>query len=236
MGRRRHGRLDGLHSSEYRRRRARLRLLDEHVRHRPADVPLARYEDRYSRAIGKWTLNAANAARLFYANAHTAQNQSSSFWTGDPNGSVAYEGLRHHWLAANDNEELFAAGDPLQYNWGPETDLALYGAAFTGVFGSIIKTTNVEKILQLDLLATDSFRGAAHPTFLYYNPHATAKSVGIDLGEAQLYDLYDAAANRFLARGASGQTTFDVPADDAVTLVLIPAGGRQNLRRPSHAG
>jgi hypothetical protein len=190
-------------------------------------VPLARYEDRYSRAIGKWMLNAANAARLFYANAHPAQNQSSSFWTGDPNGSIAYEGLRHHWLAANDNEELFAAGDPLQYNWGPETDFALYGAAFTGVFGSIIKTTSVEKILQLDLLATDSFRGAAHPTFLYYNPHTTAKSVGIDLGEAQLYDLYDAAANRFLARGASGQTVFDVPADEAVTLVLIPAGGRQ---------
>ena len=28
-------------------------------------VPLARYDDRYARAIGKWTLNLANAARLF---------------------------------------------------------------------------------------------------------------------------------------------------------------------------
>jgi hypothetical protein len=28
-------------------------------------VPLARYEDRFSRAIGKWMLNAASAARLF---------------------------------------------------------------------------------------------------------------------------------------------------------------------------
>lgn len=192
-------------------------------------VPMTRYEDRYSRAIGKWMLNAANAARLFYADAHAPQNQSSSFWNGDPNSSIAYEGLRHHWLGPNDDEELFAGGDPLEYGWGPETDFALYGAAFSGVFGSIVKTTNVEKILQLDLLATDSFRDAAHETYLYYNPHGTVKSVAIELGDGQLFDLYDAAANRFLARGAIGQTFFDVPADDAVMLVAIPAGGRQTI-------
>ncbi len=192
-------------------------------------VPFTRYEDRYSRAIGKWMLNAANAARLYYANAHTAQNQSSEFWGGDPNSSIPYEGLRHHWLGANDSEELFAGGDPLTYGWGPQTDFALYGGAFTGVFGSIIKTTNVEKILQLDLLATDSFRAAAHPTYLYYNPYATAKSVEIDLAAGQLYDLYDAAANRFLTRGASGPTFFNVAADGAVMLVAIPAGGKQTF-------
>jgi hypothetical protein len=76
-------------------------------------VPLVRYEDRYARAIGKWMLNAASAARLYYANAHTPQNQSSSFWTGDPTNSVAYEGLRHHWLDAFDGEELYAGGDPM---------------------------------------------------------------------------------------------------------------------------
>ena len=192
-------------------------------------VPLARYEDRYSRAIGKWMLNAASAARMFYANAHSPQNQSSEFWTGDPNSAIAYEGLRHHWHGVNDSEELFAAGDPLTYGWGPLTDFALYGGAYAGVFGSIIKTTNVEKILQLDLLATDSFRDAAHETFLYFNPHATTKSVAIDLGDSQLFDLYDAASNRLLARGATGQTSFNVPADDAVMLVKIPAGGRQTF-------
>ena len=192
-------------------------------------VPLARYEDRYSRAIGKWMLNAASAARLFYANEHSAQNQSSEFWAGDPQNAIAYEGLRHHWLGANDSEELYAAGDPLTYGWGPQTDFALYGSAFTGVFGSIIKTTNVEKILQLDLLATDSFRAAAHDTFLYYNPYVTTKSVAIDLGGEQLFDLYDAASNRFLTRGVTGQTFFNVPADDAVMLVVIPAGGRQTF-------
>lgn len=193
-------------------------------------VPLTRYEDRYSRAIGKWMLNAANAARLFYGNAHSAQNQSSEFWTGDPQSSIAYEGLRHHWLGGEfDGEELYAAGDPLTYNWGPQTDFALYGGGFAGVFGSIIKTTNVEKILQLDLLATDSFRGAAHNTYLYYNPHPGTASVAIELGNDQLYDFYDAASNRFLNRGVSGNTFFDVPSNDAVMLVKIPAGGQQTF-------
>ena len=146
-------------------------------------VPLARYEDRYSRAIGKWMLNAANAARLFYADAHTPQNQSSEFWTGDPQSSVAYEGLRHHWLGGEfDGEEIYAAGDPLTYGWGPQTDFGIYGSAVSGVFGSIIKTTNVDKILQLDLLATDFYRDAAHSTYLYYNPFGTTQSVAINLG------------------------------------------------------
>ncbi len=193
-------------------------------------VPLTRYEDRYSREIGKWMLNAANAARLFYGNAHSNQNQSSEFWTGDPQSAIAYEGLRHHWLGGNsDGEELYAAGDPLTYGWGPETDFALYGSAMAGVFGSIIKTTNVDKVLQLDLLATDFYRGPAHNTYLYYNPHTTTSSVAIPLGNDQLYDLYDAAANRFIARGVSGNTYFDLAADDAVMLVQIPSGGKQTF-------
>jgi hypothetical protein len=190
-------------------------------------VPLTRYEDRYSRAIGKWMLNAANAARLFYADAHTPQTQSSSFWTGDPNNSVAYEGLRHHWLAPGDSEVQYAAGDPLTYGWGPQTDFGVYGSAVSGVFGSIIKTTNVDKILQLDLLATDTYHDTARNTYLYYNPYATAKSVAIDLGNGAPVDLYDAVSNRFMTRGATGHTFFNVPGDEAVMLVLVPSGGVQ---------
>ncbi len=48
--------------------------------------------------------------------------------------------------------------------------LASTAPPVSGVFGSIIKTTNVDKILQLDLLATDFYRDAAHTTYLYYNP------------------------------------------------------------------
>ena len=43
-------------------------------------VPLVRYDDRFARAIGKWVLNAANAARLFYTNYLPDQNQDSEEW------------------------------------------------------------------------------------------------------------------------------------------------------------
>jgi hypothetical protein len=196
-------------------------------------VALARYEDRYGRAIGKWMLNAANAARLFYGDAHPPEDQSSEFWTGDPENSIAYEGIRHHWLppqdlAPGENEEIYAAGDPLTYDWGPLTDWGIYGSAVSGVFGSIIKTTNVDKILQLDLLATDFYRDAAYSTYLYFNPLGTTQSVAIDLASGSTFDLYDAVSNRYLARGATSQTYFNVPSDEAVMLVLVPAGGTES--------
>jgi hypothetical protein len=195
-------------------------------------VPMARYEDRYSRSIGKWMLNAANASRLFYGNAHPNNGESSEFWTGDPNYAIAYEGLRHYWQTEKpgENQALYAAGDPLTYGWGPLTDFGIYGSAFVGALGSTVRTTNIEKILQVDLLATDFYRAAAHPTYLYYNPYATPQSVAIELGTGQ-FDLYDAVSNRFLARNATGQSFFTVPQDNAVQLVLVPAGGAETRDR-----
>ncbi|MCH7752060.1 MAG: hypothetical protein IH898_07900, partial [Planctomycetes bacterium] len=131
-------------------------------------------------------------------------------------------GLRHHWNFQG--EDLFAGGDPLVFGWGPETDFALYGGAYVGVFGSIIKTTNVDEILQLDLLATDFYHDAAYPTYLYYNPLDTSQSVQIDLGSGQ-FDLYDAVSNSFLFRNLTGQVAFTIASDKAVQLVLAPAGG-----------
>ncbi len=60
-------------------------------------APLARYDARYARALGRWLLNLANAARLYYGNASDAEHQSSYAWDSkyDPQGVIAYEGLRH---------------------------------------------------------------------------------------------------------------------------------------------
>lgn len=61
-----------------------------------AIAPLARYDTRYARDIGKWMLNLSNAARLFYPDAHVAECQSSHAWATvhDVESSVAYEGIR----------------------------------------------------------------------------------------------------------------------------------------------
>ncbi len=184
-------------------------------------VPLVRYDDRFARAIGKYMLNAASAARLFYPDALPADHQSSTFWKGDPQHVIAYEGLRKTWKGVSPR----AGGDPLANKWGPKTDLGLYGSSHVGFFGGIISQTNEQAILRLDCLATDFFRAAAYPTYLYYNPHTEARTVTIDVGP-EARDLYDAVTNRFLARGARGTVGFKVSADSAVLLVLTPAGGK----------
>jgi hypothetical protein len=184
-------------------------------------VPLVRYDDRFARAIGKWVLNVANAARLFYPNYLPDENQDSEEWSHeyDPNSYIAHEAMRATW----EGFSPYATGDAISGGWG-ETNLALYGSSHVGILGGIIDTTNVEMILQLDVLRTDRFRDDAYPTFLYFNPHAVEKAVEIDVGGGQ-HDLYDAAANCFLQTGVSGTAEFTIPPDVAVLVVVAPGSG-----------
>jgi hypothetical protein len=181
-------------------------------------VPLVRYDDRYGRAIGKWMLNAANSARLFYRDALSHDHQSTSFWKDD-GGVIAYEGLRKEWKGRSP----YATGDPIRLGWGP-TDLALYGASYVGFFGGIVSRTNVEMILQLDCLATDFFHDSAYPTYLYYNPYDVAKEVQIDVGP-EVRDLYDAATDGFLKKNVKGVSGFSLAANTAAVVVVAPAKG-----------
>ena len=347
-------------------------------------APLARYDERYARDLGKWILNAANASRLFYANAHDADHQSSHAWAArhDPKSAIAYEGLRkwkrsasataiadyrtaagtiargsfrsthyyheipvdaqvleegpagagvrldHVWElelpAATERHLVVAAGEvetarpgnTFQFSYatqaaGPHTqafavnksdtkrwlalpaslkgkvyvrvestdasagpagsiavdamaishrtdigpyaqgdlivsfvalvkdstvpivlyrpadaatDLGLYGSSSVGNLGGLIQPTDVEGILQVDLLKTDYFHDRAYPTFLYYNPHPEAKTVEIEVGD-RATDLYDSVTDAFIVRGIRGSTRLSLPPDVARVIVLCPAAG-----------
>jgi len=357
-------------------------------------APLARYDARYARPLGKWILNLANAARLFYPNAHDAEHQSSYAWAHkyDPKSVLAYEGLRKWKRSASSvaradyrtaagsvaqgsykstryyredpsdievlEESASSAGAHLDHIWtfelpdtqerflvvaaervdrghrdnafgfsyatnaqgpftaafqvfgsgsaqvrelpaalhgtlfvraessdcapgqmsrdqlrvdamaisyrseiGPfaqgdlivsfidlikdytvpivlyrpaaaVTDLGLYGSSHVGNLGGLIKPTNVEKILRLDLLKTDYFHGPAYPTFLFYNPYGSPKEVEADLGQ-EPKDVYDTVSQTFLLRNARGKTPITIGPDSARVLVLIPAGGKPS-REATH--
>ncbi len=115
----------------------------------------------------------------------------------------------------------YAMGDGLM--WGIGTDLAIYGASHVGMMAAVVETTNVEKILQLDLLATDFYHDTAYPTYLYYNPYAAPQAVQIAVGAAPV-DIYDTVSQAMLAVNVSGVTEITLPADAAVVAVLAPAG------------
>lgn len=184
-------------------------------------VPIVRYDDRYARAIGKYVLNAANAARLFFGNGLDADHQDNEDWIEayDPNFCIGYEGLHKEW----DGKSPLATGDAMKDQWGP-TNLGLYGSSHVGIFGGIISPTNDEKILQLDCLVTDYYHDEAYPTYLYYNPYDVNKMVEIDVG-SDMMSLYDTTSETFLATNVSGLASFQLSADSAAVIVVVPADG-----------
>lgn len=190
-----------------------------------AIVPIARYDTRYARAIGKWMVNAASASRYFYADATPTNRQSCAWWKGDPESVIAYEGIRYKWHQ-DEGDRVIVGGDPTREKWAFKTDFGIYGSALVGVLGSIIEKTEVTGILRLDCRVTDFYCAAAYPTYLYYNPFAQEKSVKLAVGPKGA-DIYDAVSQRFVARNVKGITTLTVPQDGAVLAVLTPAGGRQ---------
>ncbi|MCK5838966.1 MAG: hypothetical protein KAG99_03910, partial [Bacteroidales bacterium] len=98
----------------------------------------------------------------------------------------------------------------------------LYGSSHVGIMGGIIKQTNVEGILQLDMLATDYYRQEAYQTYLFYNPYTESKTVVAELPEGS-YDIYDAVSNEVILSSITGTADIPIPAGSTLICVYIPA-------------
>lgn len=166
-------------------------------------VPMVRYEPRYAKVIAKWMLNAANSARLFYPYEIPDENQWLPGEKAVTRNVIAYEGLKK--TDPYNKDELkgispVALGDGPNWVIGqpPVSMFSIYGSAHVGIFGSIIRETNVEQILQLNCLATDFYRSPAFPTYLYYNPFNEDKEIEY-FNKSEPVDIYDAISHRMVA-------------------------------------
>ena len=188
-------------------------------------APAARYDQSYARALGKYTLNAAANCRYFYGDSMPESKQTDTQWQHeyDKTFSIPYESMEYSY----DGKTPCLTGDPVQFNWG-QTNLSLYSGAAAGKLGALVNATNIEGILQLDLLKTDYYKSEAYQTYLYYNPHSEAKQVGITLGGE--HDLYDAVSDMYLGTRVSGRVSFSVPADSAMVVVVAPAGSKRSVK------
>lgn len=192
-------------------------------------VPLVRYDPSYAAAIGKWMLNAANAARFFYTQYMPDEHETIPEKAGITKGVIGYEGIIHspsypeyaHLKApvAQGDGPLWAKGNP------DVSQFSVYGSGHVGIFGSIIRNTNVNGILQLNLLATDFFRDKAYPSYLYYNPYPETKKVILPLGETAV-DIYDTVSRQFIARNVKGDYELSLNANTAAVTVLTPVKGK----------
>ena len=181
-------------------------------------LPMVRYDKRFARAIGKWILNLANATRLFYPGYLPEQLQDASAWSAkyDPGHVIGYEALRQKLNGLSP----VSTGDALGGGWAA-TNLSLYSTSSIGYLGAIVETTNVEKILKLDLLKTDFFHDKAYPSYLLFNPFNSSQTVEINVGTTKV-DIYESISERFIATNVSDLTSILIPANQAVMIVLAP--------------
>lgn len=199
-------------------------------------VPLVRYQPQYANAIGKWMLNAVNASRFFYPQYMPKEHQTLPDLAAVTKGVIAYEGF----AKASTFDTLYqslkapvAQGDGPKWMPGqnPEvSQFSVYGSGHAGIFGGIVKETAVKGILGLDLLATDFYRQSAYPTWLFYNPYPTSKTIGFKLPATGKSDVYDLLSQRFIARNVQAVTKLRIPAMQSVVLVCIPAGKKVRVK------
>ncbi len=184
-------------------------------------LPMVRYDKRFSRAIARWMLHLANSTRLFYNSYLPADQQDASAWSAahDPDNVIGYEAMRQVFQG----KSPFATGDAVNGGWA-ETNLALYGTSSIGYLGSQINTTNVDMILQLDLLATDFYRDTAFPTYLYYNPYASPRNVQLQVGGVPV-DVYESLSETFIHQDVTGIVPLNIPAGQAMLVTICPANG-----------
>ena len=215
-------------------------------------LPVARYDPRYARAIGRYALHAANSARLLQGHGLDADHQDHAAWKrrNDPGDLLFYESLASWDWDPSRTDQPYATGDPVRLGWGtghpripPDQylaqrsawfgdtcfNIALYMGNHVGFLGGIIQPTNVPGILKWDCLATDWFHPPAWPTFLLFNPHLEPRQVTVPVGSTHV-DIYDAVSHCFIARNAAGQVRIQIDPDTPILMVLIPANSTLDRR------
>jgi len=209
-------------------------------------VPIVRYDPRYARDVGRYALHAAASARLLQGYGLDWDHQDHKNWKDrwDPRCLLFYEALTPWEWSDRRAFRPYATGDPIRLGWGvpkakPEEylsekkkwfsrtshNLSLYMGNHVGFLGGIVSLTNVPGILCWDCLATDWYHASAYPTFLFFNPHLTAKTFEMRLG-SKASDLYNAVTHQFVKRNVRDATTLTLAADSAAVMVIAPVNGK----------
>ncbi|MBC7884848.1 MAG: T9SS type A sorting domain-containing protein [Saprospiraceae bacterium] len=184
-------------------------------------VPMVRYDKRFAKAIGKWMLNLSNASRLFYPGFLPASLQDGAAWSqvNDPNALIAHEAMKQKVQ----NLSPYATGDALGGGWAA-TNLAVYGSSSVGYLGAIVSKTNIDKILQLNLNATDFYADVSYPSYLYFNPFDTPKTISLNVGNSN-QDIYESLSEKFILKGVTGIINIIIPPKEAILVVIAPLDG-----------
>jgi hypothetical protein len=202
-------------------------------------APIARYNTSLAAAIGRWLINVCSATRLFYPDmlANTSQTDPAS--ASATANTIPYEALRACNFVREEgscmgNVAPFATGD-YGCEWPPGanasehcspphsppcTNLAGYSGSSVGIAAKLCVSTDVQAVLQVDLLATDAFHAPAHPTFLVYNPHNFSATVVIAVPACNIVHWSSTSAHT----PSSPPPALGCTVTDAVSGVVVATG------------
>ena len=191
-------------------------------------IPMVKYSPEYARTIGKWMLNAANAARLFYPYEIPDENQWLPEIKSITKNVIGYEGVKK---IDSYSEDRLKGVSPVAIGDGPDwvvsqpevSMFSIYGSAHVGIFGAIIEETNVQQILKLDCQATDFYGDKNYPIYLYYNPYEESKEISYHNTGVESVDLYDIISGTFVTYQVQKEGYFKIPANEAMLIIVIPA-------------
>ncbi|MFM7562184.1 MAG: hypothetical protein ACKO81_04020 [Planctomycetota bacterium] len=185
-------------------------------------VAAVRYDERLARATGKWMYHAAHSARYFYPDQLPPEMQTNWDWAKKHSLALPYEGLKDRNCDTG-KAGPYGCGDATIHDWGP-SNLGLYSGCLSGAFGAIIERTSAPEVLSLNLNATDTFAPKSFPTRLIYNPGRETASVDLKI-ESGEYRAWDTVRDLILSdQVKDGKLRVEIPADEAVVVVLIPIG------------
>lgn len=173
-------------------------------------APVARYDQRYARDIGRFLLNLAHSSRHYMGLGLDGEHQDHLPWRrGFTNGAgfvFSYEGIRTYPLMAyNDytyslrpatfGDGLIAAYSTNKPQFWIDKDtfehesqnICIYMGNYIGFLGSAFNFARnepgYEGLLKWDLTATDFYKQACYPTYLIYNPYPVQRSFVIENAE-----------------------------------------------------
>jgi hypothetical protein len=181
----------------------------------PYLLPMLRYRPEFATEVGRYFLNTAANMRLFYADCVPRENQSRP----DLTAAVPYERLTQEV----DGHSPYASGDY-------DSHRSIYGGAYALIWGELVKPTEDEFILQMNLSRTDFLAAKSFPTYLYYNPYTQAKQITLKL-ESGNFDLYDLTAHKFIYEKQTGSVTLTLPASAGRVFVVIPSSAQRKTHK-----
>ena len=192
-------------------------------------VPLVKYQPQYANAIGKWMLNAVNASRFYYPQYMPKAHQTLPEFAAITKGVIAYEGMA---MASTYDNRYTSLKAPVAQGDGPKwvpgenpevSQFSVYGSAHVGIFGGMVKETEVPGILQLDLNATDFYADRSHPAYLYYNPYPVQKTIRITLPQNQKTDVYNLVAEKYEVKNSNASFQLTLEPLQSAVLISTPA-------------